>query len=75
MPLRSFDNILARAAGRGTTPLVLTADAQDQRPQPLHRTTDAPNQGFALYIPLHGSPREGVLEVYAGREAWGAGFA
>src|SRR3990172_9182429 len=63
--------ILARTAGRGTTPLVLTADAQDQRPQPLHRAADAPTQGFALYIPLHGSPREGVLEVYAGRELWG----
>src|SRR3989304_4066915 len=39
--------ILARTAGRGTTPLVLTANAQDQRPQPLHRAADAPAQGFA----------------------------
>src|SRR3990170_4082784 len=62
--------IMARTAGRGTTPLVLAADAQDQRPQPLHRAADAPAQAFALYIPLHGSPREGVLEVYAGREPW-----
>jgi len=62
--------IMARTAGRGTTPLVLAADAQDQRPQPLHRAAGAPAQGFALYIPLHGSPREGVLEVYAGREPW-----
>jgi diguanylate cyclase (GGDEF)-like protein len=62
--------IMARTAGRGTTPLVLAADAQDQRPQPLHRASDAPAQGFALYVPLHGSPREGVLEVYAGREPW-----
>src|SRR3990172_452451 len=63
--------ILARTAGRGTPPLVLTADAQDQRPRPLHRAADAPAQGFTLYIPLHGSPREGVLEVYSGREQWG----
>ncbi|MDP2674047.1 MAG: diguanylate cyclase [Dehalococcoidia bacterium] len=63
--------ILARTAGRGATPLVLTANAQDQRPQPLHRAADAPAQGFALYIPLHGSPREGVLEVYSGPEPWG----
>jgi diguanylate cyclase (GGDEF)-like protein/putative nucleotidyltransferase with HDIG domain len=62
---------MARTAGRGATPLVLAADAQDQRPQPLHRAADAPAQGFALYVPLHGSPREGVLEVYAGREPWG----
>src|SRR3990170_1148523 len=63
--------ILARTAGRGTTPLLLTANAQDQRPQPLHRAADAPARGFALYIPLHGSPREGVLEVYCGPEPWG----
>src|SRR3990172_93778 len=63
--------ILARTAGRGTTPLVLTAYAQDQRPQPLPPAADAPAQGFALYIPLHGSPREGVLEVYSGPESWG----
>jgi len=63
--------ILARTAGRGTTPLLLTPDRQDQRPQPLQRAADAPAQGFAFYIPLHGSPREGVLEVYSGPEPWG----
>jgi len=63
--------IMARTAGRSATPLVLAADSQDQRPHPLHRAADAPAQGFALYVPLHGSPREGVLEVYAGREPWG----
>src|SRR3970282_148921 len=34
--------IMARTAGRGTTPLLLAADGQDQRPQPLHRVADAP---------------------------------
>ena len=62
--------ILARAAGRGTTPLILRGDSHDQRPQPL-RIEDAPAQGFVLYIPLRGgSPREGVLEIYSGRGPW-----
>ena len=63
--------IMARTAGRGATPLVLALDARDQRPQPLQRAADAPSRAFALYIPLRGSPREGVLEVYAGRQPWG----
>ncbi len=61
--------ILARAAARGTAPLILRSDSEDQRPQPL-RTADAPAERFALYIPLGDSPREGVLEVYSGREPW-----
>ncbi|HLA18215.1 MAG TPA: diguanylate cyclase [Dehalococcoidia bacterium] len=63
--------ILARTAARGTMPLLLITDGQDQRPQPLHRAGDAPAQAFAVYIPLHGSPREGVMEMYSGPEPWG----
>ena len=61
--------ILARAAARGSVPLILSSDSQDQRPQPL-RMADAPAQGFTLYIPIGDSPREGVLEIYSGRERW-----
>jgi len=65
--------ILARTAGRGSAPVILHRDSQDQRPQPL-RITGAPARGFVLYIPLRGgSPREGVLELYSGQEPWGAG--
>ncbi len=62
--------ILARTAGRGTAPLILRDDSEDQRPQPLSMTA-APGEGFILYIPLAGSPREGVLEIYSGSEPWG----
>ncbi len=61
--------ILARTAARGTAPLILHSDTRDQRPQPL-RIADAPPKGFALYIPLGDSLREGVLEIYSGREPW-----
>ncbi len=62
--------ILARTAGRGSTPVILRRDSQDQRPQPL-RITGAPARGFVLYIPLRGgSPREGVLELYSGENPW-----
>ncbi|GAG26796.1 unnamed protein product, partial [marine sediment metagenome] len=43
--------ILARTAGRGSAPVILRRDSQDQRPQPL-RITGAPARGFVLYIPL-----------------------
>ncbi len=63
--------ILARTAGRGSAPIILRRDSQDQRPQPL-LITGAPTSGFVLYIPLRGgSPREGVLEVYSGQKPWG----
>ena len=62
--------ILARAAGRGTAPLILLNDSRDQRPQPLN-IEDAPAKGFTLYLPLGGSQREGVLEIYSGPEPWG----
>ena len=62
--------ILARAAGRGTVPLILLNDSHDQRPQPLN-IEDAPAKGFTLYLPLGGSQREGVLEIYSGPEPWG----
>ncbi len=62
--------ILARTAGRGAVPLVLLNDSRDQRPHPLN-IEDAPAQGFALYVPLGGSQREGVLEIYSGPEPWG----
>ena len=61
--------ILARTAARGSVPLILRSDSRDRRPKPL-RVADAPAAGFALYIPLGDSPREGVLEVYSGREPW-----
>jgi diguanylate cyclase (GGDEF)-like protein/putative nucleotidyltransferase with HDIG domain len=65
--------ILARTAGRGSAPVILRRDSQDQRPQPL-RITGAPARGFVLYIPLRGgSPREGVLELYSGQDPWGRG--
>jgi diguanylate cyclase (GGDEF)-like protein len=65
--------ILARTAGRGSAPVILHRDSQDQRPQSL-RITDAPASGFVLYIPLHGgSPREGVLELYSSQDPWGPG--
>jgi diguanylate cyclase (GGDEF)-like protein len=65
--------ILARTAGRGSTPVILHRDSQDQRPQPL-RITDAPARNFVLYIPLRGgSPREGVLELYSGQNPWTPG--
>ncbi len=63
--------ILARAAGRGSAPVILHRDSQDQRPQPL-RVAGAPARDFVLYIPLcGGSPREGVLELYSGEDPWG----
>ncbi len=62
--------ILARAAGRGTVPLILLNDSHDQRPQPLSIEA-APAKGFTLYLPLGGSQREGVLEIYSGPEPWG----
>ncbi|MEE8384653.1 MAG: sensor domain-containing diguanylate cyclase, partial [Dehalococcoidia bacterium] len=63
--------ILARTAGRGSAPVILHRDSQDQRPQPL-RITEAPAGGFVLYIPLRGgSPREGVLELYSGQHPGG----
>jgi diguanylate cyclase (GGDEF)-like protein/putative nucleotidyltransferase with HDIG domain len=65
--------ILARTAGRGSTPVILHLDSQDQRPQPL-RIAGAPARGFVLYIPLRGgSPREGVLELYSGQDPWAPG--
>jgi diguanylate cyclase (GGDEF)-like protein len=65
--------ILARTAGRGSTPVILRRDSQDQRPQPL-RITGAPARNFVLYIPLRGgSPREGVLELYSGQNPWAPG--
>ena len=62
--------ILARAAGRGTAPLILLNDSRDQRPQPLD-IENAPAKGFTLYLPLGDSQREGVLEIYSGPEPWG----
>ena len=62
--------ILARAAGRGTATLILRDESPDRRPLPLH-LADAPARGFTLYVPLGGSSREGVLEIYSGREPWG----
>ncbi len=62
--------ILARAAGRGTVPLILLNDSRDQRPQPLSIEA-APAKGFTLYLPLGRSQREGVLEIYSGPEPWG----
>jgi len=65
--------ILARTAGRGSTPVIVRRDSEDQRPQPL-RIADAPATGFVLYIPLRGgSPREGVLELYSGQDPWAPG--
>lgn len=63
--------ILARAAGRGDAPLIVGRGSSDQRPQPLD-PSQAPSSGFALFVPLAGSPVEGVLEVYSGDEDWGA---
>jgi diguanylate cyclase (GGDEF)-like protein/putative nucleotidyltransferase with HDIG domain len=63
--------VLARTAGRGDAPVIVHRDSQDQRPQPLS-VTGAPAGGFVLYVPLRGgSPREGVLELYSGVNAWG----
>jgi diguanylate cyclase (GGDEF)-like protein/putative nucleotidyltransferase with HDIG domain len=65
--------ILARTASRGSAPVVLRRDSHDQRPQSL-RITGAPDRDFVLYIPLRGgTPREGVLELYSGEDAWGRG--
>ncbi len=65
--------ILARTAGRGSAPVILRRDSQDQRPQPL-RIAGAPARGFVVYIPLRGgSPREGVLELYSGQDPWERG--
>ena len=65
--------ILARTAGRGSAPIILHRDSQDQRPQPL-RITGAPARDFVLYIPLRGgSPREGILELYSGHGPWEPG--
>ena len=63
--------IMARAAGRGVTYLILRTDSPDQRPQPL-RKDDPPASDFVLYAPLRGgSTPQGVLEIYSGGEPWG----
>lgn len=61
--------ILARTAARGSVPLIVRCGTDDQRPQPLN-VADAPPDAFELYMPLGGSPREGTLEIYCGRERW-----
>lgn len=64
--------ILAKAAARGNTPLIVRLNSNDQRPTPLDIAT-APCRDFVLFLPLRGgSPLEGIVEVYSGAQPWRA---